>query len=354
MAEQQDRDQRTEQATPNRIRKAYEEGQIGFSSELVGSTILLAGVAYFWMLGFWFFNILGVSIQDRVGQFPLEPLNLVGIIRNDVFRIGLLCLSLMLPLFFIALTGGLLQTNFNISFKPLNLKWEKMSVPAGFKRIFSSSSAVRGALAVAKATIIVFIVFLIAKSQLATMADSGNSSFQAFMFAMCRILLLVALSIAALMTIVGIIDLAFQKWKHLQDLKMSVKDIRDERKDIEGDPLMRARLKQLQADSARNRIVEAVRGADAVVRNPTHFAVAIKYDRTTMIAPTVVAKGRDFLAQRIIEVAEEAGVPVIERKPVARFLYFNIKVGHPVPIELYQAVAEILNYVNRLKNNRAA
>ena len=358
MAEQQDRDQRTEQATPTRIRKAYEEGQIGFSSELVGSVMLLTGVVFFWSVGYWFFGQIGQSIVDRVTFFhPMieDPRMIALAISKDTQRIGIACLALMIPLFFVALLGGALQTNFNISFKPLNLKWDKLSVPAGFKKIFSSSSVVRGALTIAKAALIVLIIFLVGRSQLESMATAGDSTFQDLMFEMCWMLLYVSLAIAATMSIVGIVDLAFQKWKHLQDLKMSIKDIRDEHKDQEGDPMLKARLKKLQGEVSRGRsIIEEVPKADAIIRNPTHFAIAIKYDRETMQAPIVLAKGKDLLAKKIIEIAEAHEIPVVERKPVARFLYFNVEIGNPIPIELYQAVAEILNYVNRLKNQRSA
>ena len=351
MAEQ-DRDQRTEQATPQRIRKAYEEGQIGFSAELVGGLMLATGAIFFWLVGEWFFGSIGETIRDRVTYFEpmiLEQRTILMAISNDVMRIGFACLVLILPLFLVALLGGALQTNFNVSFKPLNLKWEKLSVPAGVKKIFSSSSAVRGALSIAKAAVIVLIIYLIGKAQLEKIAVSGFSSFQDLMFAMCQILLYVSLAIAAMMTLVGIVDLAFQKWKQMQDLKMSIQDIRDEHKESEGDPLIRARVKRLQAEMGRKRMLSEVPKSTVVITNPTHFAVALQYDRKTMVAPVVLAKGSDFLAKKIIEIAKENGVPVVERKPVARFLYFNIKVGSEIPFELYQAVAEILNYVNRLK-----
>lgn len=351
MAEQ-DRDQRTEDATPQRIRKAYEEGQIGVSSELIGGVILATGVIYFWVAGNWFFNSLGDTIRERVTYFEpmtLDPRTIFRVLTQDIIRIGLACLALLIPLFLTALFGGALQTNFNVSFKPLQLKWDKLSVPAGFKKIFSSSSVVRGVLSLAKASMIVLILYLVARSQLDNIAVAGFSTFQGLMFAMCRILLYVSLAIAATMTIVGVIDLAFQKWKQLQDLKMSVQDIRDEHKESEGDPLIRARVKRLQAEMGRKRMLSDVPQANVIVTNPTHFAVAIQYDREKMIAPVVLAKGGDHLAKKIIEIAKENNVPVVERKPVARFLYFNIDIGNPIPFELYQAVAEILNFVNRMK-----
>jgi flagellar biosynthetic protein FlhB len=349
----QDKDQKTEQATPQKIRKAYEDGQIGVSADLIGGVMLATGIAFFWLGGTWFFGSVADTIKNRSTFFePMisDPRLIADVFVGDVTRIGITCLALVLPLFFVALGGGALQTRFNVSFKPLELKWDKLSVPAGFKRIFSLASVVRGSISIAKAIIIVAVSYWIVSSQMDKIALSGFESFQSLMFLMCRLLLLVSVAIAATMALVGIIDLAFQKWKQMQDLKMSMQDIKDEHKDAEGDPHIRARMKRLAAEIGRNQMLNDVPKADAIIRNPTHFAVAIKYDRETMDAPVVLAKGTDRLAMKIIEIAEANGVAVVERKPVARFLYFNVEIGSMIPFELYQAVAEVLNYVNKLKN----
>lgn len=351
MAEQ-DRDQKTEQATPQKIRKAFEDGQIGVSADLIGGVMLATGIAYFWFAGTWFFESIGDVIRDRSTYF--EPMvsdqrMIRKVIVGDVVRLSTTCLALVLPLFFVAVAGGAFQTRFNISFKPLELKWDKLSIPAGFKRIFSVASLVRGGLSIIKAVVIVVMIYWVTQSQMDKISLSGYESFQSLMFLMCRILMLVAIAIAALMALVGVLDLTFQKWKQGQDLKMSIQDLRDEHKDAEGDPHMKARMKRLAGEIGRNQMLNDVPTADVVIRNPTHFAVAIRYNREEMDAPVVVAKGTDRLALKIIEIAESNGVAVVERKPVARFLYFNAEIGSMIPLELYQAVAEILNYVNRMK-----
>ena len=169
------------------------------------------------------------------------------------------------------------------------------------------------------------------------------------LFFLCAILMTASFAVAAMMVVVGIVDLAFQKWKHLQELKMSLRDIKDEHKESEGDPMVRARLKRLRAEMSRTRMLADVPRASVVITNPTHFAVAIEYDPEKMEAPIVLAKGADHLAKKIIEIAKENDVAVVERKPVARFLYANVEIGQTIPVELYQAVAEILNFVNRVK-----
>ena len=353
----QDRDQKTEQATPQRISKAMEEGQVAYSADLIGGLMLAIGAFYFWFVGAWMFGSLGDTIRNRITYFqPMieDPLAISDAISSDVLQTGMLCLGLMLPLFLVALLGGAFQTNFNVSFKAMTLKWDKLSVPAGFKRIFSISSVVRGGFSIGKASIIVGILYYTGRSQFDSMEFVTFNSFQSLMFVMCKILIQASIAIAATLAILGVADFVFQKWKQSEDLKMSIQDIKDEHKENEGDPMVKARLKRLQAEMGRNRMLADVPKASVIITNPTHFAVAVQYDRDSMEAPLVIAKGADFLAKKIIAIAKENGVPVVERKPVARFLYANTNVGNPIPYELYQAVAEIMNYVNRIKRGSAA
>ncbi|MCA9136831.1 MAG: flagellar biosynthesis protein FlhB [Planctomycetales bacterium] len=353
MAEQTERDQRTEEATPQRLRKAREDGQIGFSAELVGGVILATTAFFYWSYGTWFFGTLTGSIEDRLTTFDevvVDPRMLVRAFIDETLRIGGAVMAVVAPLGILAAATGLLQTNFNLSFKPLELKFDKLSVIKGFQKIFSMQSAVRGALSMAKAVVIVGIAIFVGQSKFDQIATSGFGSIQELLFFLGGLLIHCALAIAATITFIGMIDLGFQKWKHLEDMKMSRQDIKEENKSSEGDPMVRARIKQLQAEMGRKRMLADVPNASVVITNPTHFAVAIQYDRDKMDAPIVVAKGADFVAKKIIEIAKESGVPVVERKPVARFLFKNVEIGKSIPFELYQAVAEILNFVNRMRN----
>jgi len=351
--QQQDRDQRTEQATPQRLQKAREEGQLGFSSELVGGVILLTVAGLYWLVGDWFFAAVLESLRVGLTQFEMpvdDPRMLIEIGIEETLRVGAVVMAVIAPIGMLAAVSGLLQTNFNVSFKPLELKVDRLSVVSGFKRIFSMQSAVRGGLSIIKAALILCVSGFVAKAKLTQIATSGFGSFQELMYFLGGLLIHCSLAIAATMTVVGVIDLGFQKWKHLEDMKMSRRDLKDEQKDTEGDPMIRARIKQIQAEMGRKRMLADVPKATVVVTNPTHFAVALRYESGETEAPVVIAKGADFLAKRIIEVAKENGVPVVERKPIARFLYKNVDIGHPIPLELYQAVAEILNFVNRMRS----
>ncbi|MCD0459810.1 flagellar biosynthesis protein FlhB [Roseiconus lacunae] len=354
MAEQgQDKDQRTEDATPQRLRKAREEGQIGFSSEFVSAVMLAICTGFFWFGGTWFVGTICESISRRLTSFDLvllDPRQIVRVVIDETFQVGAAVLMLIIPVGVVAAVTGLLQTSFNLSTKPLELKVDKMSVVQGFKKIFSIRSVVRGALAIAKSTVIICIAVFVGWGRIGDIASSGLSTSAEMLGYLGSLLIHTSLAIAATITVISLADLGFQKWKHLQDMKMSRQDLKDEQKQTEGDPMVRARLKQLQAEMSRKRMLSDVPKASVVITNPTHFAVALQYDRMSMDAPIVVAKGADHLAKKIIKIAKENGVAVVERKPVARFLYKNVDIGKAIPFELYQAVAEILNFVQRMRS----
>ncbi|MEO1524844.1 MAG: flagellar biosynthesis protein FlhB [Planctomycetota bacterium] len=353
MAEQQDQDQRTENATPQRLNKARQEGQLAFSAELLSGVMLSVGVLLFWGFGVLFFGTLGKTISLRLTLFEpmiVEPQQLIPALISDVLRIGFVVGGFIVAIGLVAAACGLLQTNFNVSLKPLELKFNKLDPNSGIKRIFSSRSVVRGALAVIKATILLLIVYLVSRSRLEQIANASFGSYPELMLLMSDILLYAALAIAIMIAIVGVVDFAYQRWKHAQDMKMSLKDIKDENKESEGDPLVRARVRRIQAEMGRKRMLADVPQASVVITNPTHYAVALQYDPESMPAPVVIAKGADHLARKIIEIAKENGVAVVERKPVARFLYANVEIGKTIPFELYQAVAEVLNFVQKMRS----
>ena len=356
MADDQDRDSKTEEATPQRLRKAAEDGQFGYSSELVSGLMLTVAAAMAIGFGGLFFASLAGLIKFRLTYFEpmiVDSRQLVPAFIDDLFSFGLLILGLILPVMLAAAVCGVLQTNFNVSMKPLELKWDKLSVRKGFGRIFSGRSVARGVFAILKVCLILLLTILVARSRRDQITFAGFSSYYAMMVTLGQILAYTSLVVGACMLILGVMDLAYQRYKHLRDLRMSIQDVKDEQKDTEGDPLIRARVKRLQAELGKKRMLADVTDATAVVTNPTHYAVAIKYDRATMDAPIVVAKGADHLAKKIIEIAKLNDVPVVERKPVARFLFANVDIGRAVPIEIYQAVAEILNFVNRMRGNRS-
>ena len=349
-------DQPTEQPTQRRKERALEDGQLAYSSELVGGLIILAAIGFFMLMGNWFFKALLDSIRESLTFFnPMieNPDSILISLRRHVTKVGVACMGLMLPLMAMVIIVGALQTRFNISLKPLNVKWNKLSPKSGLKRIFSTRSVNRGAVAILKTIAIIVAGYWITMAHFEQIATSGFSNYHHMLAIGTSIILQIGLVTALLMVVVGIGDLGFQIWKPNKDLMMPKPEIRDEQKDIEGSPELKARIRKIQNEMSQKRMAREVPEATVVITNPTHFAVALKYDPQVSAAPIVVAKGADLLAKKIINIAKSNGVAVIERKPVARFLYANVKIGHEIPLELYQAVAEILNYIQKLNRKSA-
>jgi flagellar biosynthetic protein FlhB len=356
MSDDKTQDQKTEEPTPRKLEKALEEGQIAFSTELLGGLAILVGMFFFLLAGKWFFDLLTGIIRERltfVEPMVSYPETILLALRRNITQAGWACLGLIIPIVAISLVAGFLQTKFNLTTKPLALNWTKLQPDKGLKRIFSTRSLNRGAVAMAKAAAIVVAVSWLTWARLGPITSAGRSTFEHTLDVGCQLILAVGFLSAVLMVIVGIADYAFQWWKQRQELKMSLQEVRDEHKESEGDPQIKARIRRLQTEMRKKRMLGDVSNATVVVTNPTHFAVALRYDTSESDAPVVIAKGADYLAMKIIEIAKEHGVAVVERKPVARFLFANVEIGQPIPLELFQAVAEILNFIKQL-DNRAA
>lgn len=356
MAQDNTSDQKTEEATPRRLERALEEGQIAFSSELISGLILLAGVLFFFAMGSWFFTALKDVIRQRFTYFdPMlaQPENILVRVRYHFQELLSIFLAMVVPIVAVVLAGSFMQTRFNLTTKPLVWNWGRMNPLQGWKRIFSLRSVNRGAIAIVKATCIIIVSYWLTMSRMNQIVASAQSPVEYSIEIGTSLLLYIGFITAILMIVVGAFDYGFQWWKQRQELRMTLQEVRDENKEVEGDPLIKARIRRIATELNKKRMMQAVPKATVVVTNPTHFAVALRYDPAEAPAPVVVAKGADFLAQQIIKVAKENGVAIVERKPVARFLYFNVKMGQQIPVEIFQAVAEIINFIRQLSNRAA-
>ena len=343
-------DQKTEQPTPRRLERALEEGQIAFSSELMGALLVFAGVFFFFFFGKWFWGLILTAIRERLTYFtPMidHPNTIVLAIRRSLGQFALGTCVLMTVVAAVAFLAGAFQTRLNVSFKPLTLDLKKLDPAKGIKRIFSTRSIARGLVAIAKSSAIIVVSWLIVRGRLEQIHSSTQLTFADVTVLACNLMFAIGFATAILMTIIGLCDYAFQVWKQNQDLRMSIQEIRDEHKEVEGDPLVKARVRRLQNERVRSRMLQDVPKATVVVRNPTHFAVALRYDPEEHEAPVVIAKGKDHLALKIIEIAEEHKIAVVERRQLARFMFASVEVGNPIPVEIYHTVAEIINFVRR-------
>jgi flagellar biosynthesis protein FlhB len=353
MAEYSTPEERTEHPTDRRMGELRKDGHLHQSNELVQCLTLLMG---FFALQFIWDNLYQNLQTVFIGAFKAiadkETIS-VPYVYTGVLKVLLLFAPyIFLLTALIAATATLtvmLQTGWNIKSKKIHFQWPSLNPIAGIKKIFSIGGFVNTAKALVKLMVILPIGYFGLKAfaphliMLPFMSLDEISRFTST--AMSDIFW----RIMYLLIAVAIFDFVYGRWKWLRDVKMTKDEVKDEKKAVEGDETTKRRMIAKGLQRAAQRIAHSVPKADVVITNPTHFAVALKYERFKMKAPMVVAKGQDHLALRIREIAKEAGVPVIERKSLARSLYANAKIGAEIPYDLYKAVAEVLAYVYRIK-----
>ncbi len=351
MAEDSDLE-KTEPATPKRIEKAREDGQVARSQELTTFTVLMASAAGILFLGGKLIDDLLAIVKngiqlDRELAFNTELMleRLSEVAHQGLFALGPLMLLLVIAAFF----SPMLLSGWLFSSKALVPDVKRMNPLQWVKRIFSVRGLIELFKAIAKAIVIggmatLFIwsnkeaVFELIKQPVHIgLSHMGELLGYAFIFLVSSMLLIVA------------IDVPFQLWEHAEKLKMSKEDVRKENKETEGDPQVKARIRNIQRENARRRMMDEIPNADVIVTNPTHYSVALRYQGDSMKAPKVVAKGVHVLAARIREIGEENRIPILEAPPLARALYHHAELGAEIPETLYTAVAEVLAYVFQLR-----
>jgi len=273
-----------------------------------------------------------------------------SIVNGQYWTFFLMCLPVFAAVFVVALISNIAQVGFNVSWKAIEPKLSKLNPINGFKQKFTSRAVIEFVKSLVKIAVISLVCYLATKDELLNVLNLyENSTAQILLFLFIKSFWIV-IKVCIVMALVAILDYAFQKWKFLEDQKMTQKEVKDERKQTEGDPAVKSKIRQLQMAAARKRMMAEVPEADVVVTNPTHLAVALQYDKEKMDAPTVVAKGAGAVAANIKKIARENDVPIVEDKPLARNLYKAVDIDGQVPFEYYQAVAELLAYVYGLKN----
>ena len=348
--------ERTEQATPRRRRKARERGQVARSADLTAAGMICLGFTALFMVGPQLVDRLRDMMRHTMANAPTIALS------DPTFRIVMInsvgdFLITMAPLFIAMAALGLainvLQVGFKISPKAMELKLEKLNIVSGLHRLFSMKSAVQLVRDPLKLAAIGLIGYLAIRSEFESFALLPDLSIAQLGATLARLTLVISLKIGVAMLVIGILDFLYQRYDYEKSIRMSRQEIRDEMKDTEGSPEVKARTRQIQRQMARQRMMAAVPVADVVITNPTHLAVALKYDPSEMNAPTVLAKGQRLIAEKIKQIAREHGIPVIEDKPLARAIFKMCEVGDLIPDKLYRAVAEILAHIYRLRGKVA-
>lgn len=351
--------EKTEQPTAKKLSDARGDGKVAKSRELDNAVGLLL---LFILLQVTMSNLGGGMLglfdmfYNRIPEFLEE--NSTGVTARSVSQMVQRALmeafDMIWPFFAVGFLAmfviNLLQVKWKITTKPLKPNFSKFNPINGFKRFFSKDSLVELLKSFLKIILIVWVTYS------AVVDDSRNllllydmSLMQAVMF-VGSVIINAGMKISVAYFIIGIIDYIYQKWKFKDDLKMTKQEVKDEYKNSEGDPQVKGKQRAKMREASQRRMMQDVPKADVVITNPTHYAVALKYDAEEAQAPVVLAKGTDYLALQIKEKAKEADVEIVENKPLARMLYANVEIGEEIPPELYQTVAEILAAVYRLKN----
>lgn len=352
MSEESDLE-RTEPATPKRIQKARdEEGQVARSQELTTFTLLMAAAAGLLFMGAGLMDQL-LKIMKAGMQLDRDLAFQPDLMLNRLYELAFEALLAMAPLLFlliiVAFFAPMLLSGWLISSKALMPKFDRINPIKGIGRMFSMRSLIELAKAIVKTIVIGGVAILViwqnkeaVMSLLTIPIDSGISR-------MGEYLAMSFLLTSGAMLLIVAMDVPFQIWQHAKQLRMTKEEIRKEVKEDEGDPYVKARIRGLQREAARRRMMSEIPKADVIVTNPTHYAVALRYKGETMRAPIVVAKGVHLLAARIREVADEHRIPILEAPPLARALYYHAELESEIPEKLYTAVAEVLAYVFQLK-----
>jgi flagellar biosynthesis protein FlhB len=350
-------EEKTEKATPKKREEIRKKGDVAKSKELPSVAVLLAGLIVLSTAGSFSYLQIETLVKrilsfELVGDFTPAGLLLLG---DKVICTFLLALAPLLSAVFVtAFLSNVAQVGFVVSPEAVKPNLSKLDPVKGLQRLLSAQSLMELIKSLLKLSIIGVVAYLCIRQEMVTLsrlADMETSGIAASIVAMTlKILMKCAVAMIALVAL----DYGFQKWDFEKRIRMSRKELKEELKRTEGDPLIKSRIRSIQMQMARKRMMQAVPKADVVITNPTHLAVALKYDGRTMDVPKVIAKGARRLAEKIKELAQKHGIPIVENKALAQNLYSNVEVGHEIPSTVYQAVAEVLAYIYRMKGRTAS
>lgn len=355
MAEESDKDQKTEDPTDKRLSDARSKGQVPTSREVSTALLFLAAVGLFFFQGAALWNsLLGQMrffISGAIHADFTQP-GVVFLVQEVLKGIMVDLAPFFLVFLIIAVAGSLLQHGWLLTFDPIIPRFSKLNPWEGIKRLFSTRSLVELGKSLLKMALISWVVYTSMVDSTMQVLGLAATTIQEVLDLLSRETLGVLWRVALTFVVLGVLDFAYQKFEYIKNLRMTKQEVRDEYKQMEGDPQIKARIRQMQREAAQRRMMQEVPKADVVITNPTHFAVALRYVPGEMTAPKVVAKGRGLIAERIRELAREHGVPLVENPPLARTLFREVNLDTAIPGNLFKAVAEVLAYVYRLRRRK--
>ncbi len=350
--------EKTEPATQKKLDDARKEGQVAKSREIANGLGLLS---LFLVLRFWVgdlgnqllsvFHLIYNRIPETItfwrGDMPHADTAIL--FRQMLIRTLLVIAPVLIVGVLVAFVSDVAQVKWQPTMKPLMPKFNKLNPISGFKKIFSPNALMELAKSLAKILLIGYMCYSYLKDKWAVLLNLYDVSLMQGLQLIARTVTDLGIRISAVYMVIALADLIYQRVKFKNDMKMTKQEVKEEYKQSEGDPQVKSQIRSKMREASRRRMMQNLPQADVVITNPTHYAVAIKYDPEVADAPIVIAKGEDYLAQKIKEIARENKVEIVENKPLARMLYANVDVGQAVPPELYQAVAEVLAFVYRLQ-----
>ena len=350
--------EKTEEPTSKKLSDARKEGQVAKSKEIGNAFVMLALFlmmkVYLGVIGNRFigcFHSVYGNFADAIkmydGEIPFASIQVL--VRGMMLQIGIIVLPVFAAGVFIVFVCDVVQVKWKPTSKPLKPKFSKLNPLKGFKRFFSANSIVELIKSLGKLAVVGYVAYSYLKDRLGQVFILYDMSLNQAIALIGEIVTDLGVRIAAVYMVIAFLDFAYQKWKYKEDMKMTKQEVKDEYKNQEGDPQVKSKQKQRMREASMRRMMQQLPEADVVITNPTHYAVAIKYDPDKYDAPYVLAKGENYLAQRIKDIAKENDIEIVENKPLARMLYANVEVGELIPPELYQAVAEVLAFVYHLK-----
>jgi len=345
--------ERTEKATPKRREQARRKGQVAQSREIPSVLILMTAMAFFYFAGSWmFWNITEVigGVYEQLDTLRFNAVSDVSGFSEEIFRkVFSILIPFFVPVLIAGIVGNIGQIGFEIHSEPIRPKLTRFNPISGLKKLVSLKSLVELVKSILKIIIVGGVAYGVVVNETSRFPALMQQEVGDITLFIGKVAFKIFFFVCLALIILAVLDYIYQRWQYEENLKMTKQEVRDERKQTEGDPKVKGRIRKAQLEMARRRMMDAVPEADVVITNPAHLAVALKFDAAKMVAPTVIAKGSGHIAEKIKEIARNHHVPIVEDKPLAQALHKMVEIGDFIPVELYRAVAEVLAYVYRLK-----
>jgi flagellar biosynthetic protein FlhB len=348
--------EKTEKATPKKRSEARKKGRVAKSQEVASISVLLTGLSTLCLFGSFMYSHMRSVMAESFSLVASPVLGLsdfVTLNQHMVQHFLTMLAPVMIAVVVIAILSNLMQVGFILSWEPLIPKFSKLNPIKGLGKLFSKQSLMELFKSCAKLAIVGVIAYWTVRGEMERFLTLGGLEVSGIALYILKVVLKIFLRVCVVMIFLSALDFAFQKWQFEEQLKMTKQEVKEEFKRSEGDPLIKSRIRRVQQEVARRRMMQEVPKADVVVTNPLHLALAVRYDSAAMNAPHVVAKGAEAIAERIKALAREHNIPIVENKELAQNLYKIVEIGDEIPSDFYQTVAEVLAYVYRIKGKAA-